>query len=57
MNQESLKEVQRVQPEPVTQEQLVQQRKAARKTAIILGLVALGFFAWSIYIVMDHAAQ
>ncbi len=31
------------------------QRKAARKTAIVLALVALGFFAWSVYIVMDHA--
>lgn len=31
------------------------QRKAARKTAIILAMVALGFFAWSIYKVMSHA--
>ncbi len=32
-------------------------RKAARKTAIILGVVALGFFVWSVYIVMTHAQQ
>ncbi|TDR20569.1 hypothetical protein [Marinicella litoralis] len=31
------------------------QRKAARKTALILGAVALGFFAWSVYIVITHA--
>ena len=32
-----------------------EQRKAARKTAMILAAVALGFFAWSVYIVINHA--
>ncbi len=32
-----------------------EQRKAARKTALILAAVALGFFAWSVYIVINHA--
>jgi hypothetical protein len=31
------------------------QRKAAKKTAVILAVVALGFFAWSVFIVLDHA--
>jgi hypothetical protein len=35
--------------------QIQAQRKAARKTAVILAVVALGFFAWSVYIVMEHA--
>lgn len=35
--------------------QIQAQRKAARKTALIVGLVALGFFAWSIYIVLESA--
>lgn len=35
--------------------QIQAQRKAARKTALIMAVVALGFFAWSVYIVMDHA--
>lgn len=30
-------------------------RKAAVKTAVILAAVAVGFFAWSVYIVMSHA--
>jgi len=34
-----------------------QKRKAAKKTAIKLGVVALGFFVWSVYIVMTHAQQ
>jgi len=33
----------------------LKQRKAARRTALILAVVALGFFAWSVYIVIDHA--
>lgn len=33
----------------------VTQRKAARKTALILAVVALGFFAWSVYIVIESA--
>ncbi len=52
MSQEPIK---RVQPESVTEQQTVQNRKAAKKTAIILALVALGFFVWSVFIVMDHA--
>ncbi|MEZ5470186.1 MAG: hypothetical protein R3E90_00250 [Marinicella sp.] len=36
-------------------EQIQAQRKAARKTALIVAAVALGFFAWSIYIVLESA--
>ena len=35
--------------------QIKAQRKAARKTALIVAVVALGFFAWSVYIVYSHA--
>ena len=35
--------------------QVQAQRKAARKTALIMAVVALGFFAWSVYIVYSHA--
>jgi hypothetical protein len=31
------------------------QRKAARKTAVVLAVVALGFFSWAVYIVVKHA--
>jgi len=37
------------------EDKLVTQRKAARKTALILAVVALGFFAWSVYIVIESA--
>ncbi len=53
MNQEPIK---RVQPDSVTDKQTVQNRKSAKKTALILGAVALGFFIWSVFIVMKHAA-
>lgn len=36
-------------------QQIQAQKKAARKTAVILAVVALGFFAWSVYIVVEHA--
>ena len=55
MNQEPQNKVSSVQPDKVTVQQTVQNRKAAKKTAIILGVVALGFFIWSIYKVMNHA--
>jgi hypothetical protein len=32
-----------------------EQRKAARKTAVILAVVALGFFAWAVYKVASNA--
>jgi hypothetical protein len=35
--------------------QIQAQRKAARKTALIMAVVALGFFAWSVYIVIESA--
>jgi hypothetical protein len=31
------------------------QKKAVRRTAVILAVVALGFFAWSVFIVLEHA--
>ncbi|WP_255589849.1 hypothetical protein [Marinicella meishanensis] len=38
------------------EQRLQQQRKAARKTAVVLALVAVGFFAWAVYKVATHAA-
>jgi len=35
--------------------QIKKNRKAAMKTAIVLGVVAFGFFAWSLYVVVSHA--
>jgi len=35
--------------------QIQEQRKAARKTALVLALVALGFFSWAVYTVVTHA--
>ena len=55
MSQEPLKATPKVQPEPLTQAQTADNRKAAKKTAIILGVVALGFFIWSVFIVLRHA--
>jgi|GEM_PF-2446017 len=49
--------LERVKPESVTQEQTTKNRKKAQKTAFILAAVALGFFVWSVFIVMKHAAQ
>ncbi len=38
-------------------DQIKQNRKAARKTALILALVALGVFSWSIYTVISNATK
>ncbi len=38
-------------------QQLAANRKAARKTAVILALVAFAVFAYSVYIVFDHATR
>ncbi len=38
-------------------EELKRNRKAARKTALILAVVALGVFSWSIYMVIYHATK
>jgi len=38
-------------------EQIKRNRKAARKTALILAVVALGVFSWSIYTVIYHATK
>lgn len=37
------------------EQRIKEQRKAARKTAVILALVAVGFFAWAVYKVASHA--
>ena len=39
----------------VDEQKLKEQRKAAVKTAVILAVVALGFFSWAVYIVVSHA--
>lgn len=60
MNKESqnkTQEAHKVQPVKVSAEQTARNRKAAKKTAIILAVVALGFFVWSVFIVIEHAAK
>lgn len=54
MNQ---KTTNKTQSDSINNGQAGQNRKAARKTALILAAVALGFFAWSVYIVVGHATK